>query len=392
MRARFRLRAFRTRPQPCTASSASPGATGTQMRPVWPILLAALVLPPACATLLGWATRDCCGRGSLSGFGILMGWFFAVLLAGIAERKSEEGTITRIVASTYVAWSRFAARVMLLGIALFCLFVGPWAASASSGVHSGRPFRRLLVRRWRPSWPIDAPDAESSVVQESEHRVADAWRELAREEMSAARAFSRLALELECASAPADLCRAARRAADEERGHARLLLEGAERLDGRTVHGDERPTGDVRPRTRDEGLLMALLVYEGIVDGLFNEGIAADMAKRSSNRASHDVTRAMWRRIESEERGHADLALDVVAWALRTGGTATRWAFALGTLVVQHARPTQSPIATGADVFGGLEPHELAACTSSRREAVLVQLASVLSTSPSSMPAPSTLR
>src|SRR5439155_16644581 len=66
------------------------------------------------------------------------------------------------------------------------------------------------------------------------------------------------------------------------------------------------------------------LAAESWIDGCLGEGAAARRAGRAARLARHDGTRRALVRIERDESRHAELAWDVVRWAVDRGGTDAR--------------------------------------------------------------------
>jgi hypothetical protein len=136
----------------------------------------------------------------------------------------------------------------------------------------------------------------------------------ARIEYASVASFGELGLELMALGAPTALVARCHRAAIDEIGHATML----DRLAGRDgsrfgaiPHLLGRRIGG-RLRTRPRHLArIALTSYR---DGWLNEGLsAADMAGRAQAAQTVEERRD-FERIAAEERGHAELARDVVLW------------------------------------------------------------------------------
>jgi hypothetical protein len=122
-------------------------------------------------------------------------------------------------------------------------------------------------------------------------------------------AFERLAAELTVHAAPAHLVNAARRAADDERRHARSMEALARRF-------DVEPTWPEGPQLPARTLLD--MACENVAEGCVRETYGAVLGLMSANRAADPEVRATMRPIAEEECQHADLSWRVAAW------TATR--------------------------------------------------------------------
>jgi rubrerythrin len=119
-------------------------------------------------------------------------------------------------------------------------------------------------------------------------------------------AFEALADDLAAHGAPAPLRRAARRAAADERRHARLM--GALAAD----HGAAAPT--VRPPARSAPSLLAL-ARDNAVEGCVRETFGALVALWQAERAGDPRVRAAMRSVARDELRHAALGWRIDAWA-----------------------------------------------------------------------------
>jgi hypothetical protein len=136
----------------------------------------------------------------------------------------------------------------------------------------------------------------------------------ARLEYASVASFGELGLELMALGAPTALVARCHRAAIDEIGHATTLdrLAGGDgtrfgpipHLLGRRIGG----------RSRSRRRHLARIALTSYRDGWLNEGLSAfDMASRAQRAESSDE-RHSFERIAAEERGHAELARDVVLW------------------------------------------------------------------------------
>lgn len=126
-------------------------------------------------------------------------------------------------------------------------------------------------------------------------------------ELEAASVFSfeRLARELAAHGAPASLVKRARRAADDERRHARVAGALASRFGGKADLLAEGPS-EVRS--------LEAMALENAVEGCVRETFGALSATLQGERAPDPRVRAALRRIAVDETSHARLAWDVAAW------------------------------------------------------------------------------
>ncbi|MCB9687097.1 MAG: hypothetical protein H6738_17015 [Alphaproteobacteria bacterium] len=154
------------------------------------------------------------------------------------------------------------------------------------------------------------------------------WSSIAQDELDAAAAFDRLGEELRAHGAPDALVRRCLTAADEERVHAELAasLAGAAPV-SRTC---------LRPLPT-----LATLAVESLGDGVRGEG-AASRALLEEAALADGAERSVLLRIGEEEREHAVLAEDVLAWCLAVGGDEVAEAVRRTRLVVGAWRPLRT--------------------------------------------------
>lgn len=117
--------------------------------------------------------------------------------------------------------------------------------------------------------------------------------------------FERLERELEAHGAPASLRARARRAAEDERRHARVAGALAVRF-GAVPACAEEPTLGVRS--------LEAMALENAVEGCVRETFGALSATLQAERAQDPRVRAAMRRIATDETAHAGLAWAVKAW------------------------------------------------------------------------------
>ncbi len=124
-------------------------------------------------------------------------------------------------------------------------------------------------------------------------------------EAESAPAFERLACELAAHGAPDDLVHRARRAASDERRHARVMDRLVARFGGASV-------------TRDYGAAstrgLEAIAIENVVEGCVRELFGALVAEYQARHAGDPAVRAAMRAIARDEAAHAWLAMDVDAW------------------------------------------------------------------------------
>ena len=166
-------------------------------------------------------------------------------------------------------------------------------------VHLAYEIHHCLGGR-RPEGLAPAPPAEGSGAP------GHWWAELAYLEAASVPAFRSLARELEALGAPAELPRAARRAAGDEVRHRRITRSMAAR------HG-------VRARTPRPGPMevrsLLEVARENAVEGCVGETYGAAVAAWQARTARDPLVRALMAEIAGDEAQHAALAWAIELWA-----------------------------------------------------------------------------
>jgi hypothetical protein len=178
--------------------------------------------------------------------------------------------------------------------------MGPSCVTYSDGTTAcaipGRPLRR----RRRRGLLLPAEDG----THDDEARI----------EYASVASFGELGLELMGLGAPTALVARCHRAAIDEIAHATTLDRLAGRDGSRFGPIPHLLGRRIGGRFRSRRRRLARIALTSYHDGWLNEGLSAtDMASRAETAESADE-RAAFERIAAEERGHADLARDVVLW------------------------------------------------------------------------------
>jgi hypothetical protein len=216
------------------------------------------------------------------------------------------------------------AIVILLGlIEWFTGVVVLFLSNVGMGM-PGRPLRRYgmpvlpRVRRAGRRTESSERDARvSGLTRRTRRALARAWNEDARYEAASVPAFDHLARDLEVALAPAHLIAWARRAEEEENGHARLCFALASSYAGRTLAASKLPFAPswVR-RAEPRSALLARLAIDSLLDGCVGEEAAAQSAALGADRATDPIVRGTLERIAREEGTHAELGWAILGWLL----------------------------------------------------------------------------
>ena len=135
--------------------------------------------------------------------------------------------------------------------------------------------------------------------------AADWLARAAHDEAASVHAFLALATELAAHDAPAELLARINIAVDDERRHAELVTELAQR------HGAEVPAVSIAP-TPTRGLLA--LAVENMVEGCVRETWAALSAAHQAKHAHTPELRNLYASIAADETSHAELAWAINAW------------------------------------------------------------------------------
>lgn len=166
------------------------------------------------------------------------------------------------------------------------------------------------------TWSLAAPHDEAGDA------IGRGFERDAQSELSSVPAFLQLASELVQAGAPSRLAQRALAAARDEQLHTVLCAKLAQRHLRRPI---ALALPDVARRSQlNRGQSLLRLARESWSDGCLAEGAAAAHAAATAQRASDPETRAVLARIARDEQRHAELAWEILAWALDTGGDAVR--------------------------------------------------------------------
>ncbi|MCW5806495.1 MAG: ferritin-like domain-containing protein [Deltaproteobacteria bacterium] len=177
---------------------------------------------------------------------------------------------------------------------------------------------------WSTAAPATVPTAEArprldphpdvaSLATEVRARLAEAWIAAARMEHASIAAFANLSLRLLALGAPPDLVAAAHVAAIDEIEHARLAFQLASAYRGAPVAPGRFDDAAHLTPAND----LAELAVETLLDGCLNETVAAFEAELAGETAADPDVAAVLRRIAEDEKRHAQLAWQILAWCLR---------------------------------------------------------------------------
>jgi hypothetical protein len=239
-------------------------------------LLAGLVAIAAAATdrarswpaRIGWSIA-----GLLLAAGAPLGWFFALVSAGLN-------------------WAR-----------------GAW----------GRPLR-VRGRQLHPelrrgsAWARGARPEPHDLDDRHRRALEALWLHDAQKEHASVPAFARVAWLLAAVGAPPELHRRVLAAGIEEIDHAERCFALAAGYGGRSHAADGMPELALGIEPVEDPL--GTLVRESVLDGMLLEGFNADVAEACAAGSREPVTRALLEQIGREERDHAAVSREIVAWPL----------------------------------------------------------------------------
>lgn len=148
------------------------------------------------------------------------------------------------------------------------------------------------------------------------------WAKEASAESASVPAFLALARDLQAVGAPATLVRAVQKGAQEEVRHTELCTELCHTLNSVPLMARTPLTPPNLDKDRES--LLKRLALEAFWDGCVAEGTAASVARRSAPLATDETTHTALQIIARDEREHAQLSQDILAYCLSVGGPSIR--------------------------------------------------------------------
>lgn len=221
-------------------------------------------------------------------------------------------------------------------------------------------------------WSADEVELDCTLTVDERQVLGELWLLTARMEHASIAAFSQLSLHLSALGAPARLLLATHRAALDEIRHAEQCFAIA-----RAITGVAHTAGPIMALDGGGGSPIDLtrLAIGSLVDGCLGEGIASDVAGRSSHIAEEPTIRATLAKIARDEAGHAELAWDVLDWCLARGGAVVQRAVADRVEMLNEELTPRLPAISGVDDatlarYGVIDQSSLGAIASARISAV----------------------
>lgn len=190
-----------------------------------------------------------------------------------------------------------------------------------SNIEPGRPLRTDESEQHLST-------AARGVQRWSRRPAARAWQRQAQGELESVPAFVNLAVQLMRVSAPDELVDRALCAAEEELEHAKLCLDLARDADAMAEAPTLPPSWCRTPLVGEAGL--ERLAVEAWLDGVVNEGASALASEAGLWTLRSARSRPALARLAREERGHLQLAQDILTYAVNKSARARAAVEALG--------------------------------------------------------------
>lgn len=227
--------------------------------------------------------------------------------------------------------------------------------------HAGRPLVHngsavVAARVESAAWIDDLSPEVNTIDPVTRAALAEAWLDDALAEHASVAAFTRVSMQLLAVGAPPELLDGAHRAAMDEVRHARQCFTLASMYGARW----EAPGALAPDALRAAICERPAIAREALLEGCLGEGVAAAVARASSETAEDPVVKGVLTAVADDETHHCELAWKILAWCLETGGAATADAVAEALKALSAAEFTLD-LPRGVDVTawvasGRMEP------------------------------------
>ena len=178
---------------------------------------------------------------------------------------------------------------------------------------------KASLRKGR-SWRQGALPVTAGMPARTRRALAEAWARDGLFEHASVASFSRFTMQLLALGAPADLVRDTQLANVDEVKHAELCLGLASAYFGEPVE----PTGLPFPGPIVIEADLAAIAAESAMEACIGETVATVQAMEALADATDPAVREVLRATVDDEARHAELGWRFLAWAIDTGGEATR--------------------------------------------------------------------
>ncbi|WP_426757224.1 ferritin-like domain-containing protein [Myxococcus sp. Y35] len=277
---------------------------------------------------------------------VLLGPVF--LIAGLFFMFQERNSSGRRALGAVMA---LAGTVITGGIAwgLFALLSGN---NSKGRVLRLRGRARVARRALGEGWADDAVPDVSGLTSWQRTVLGEVWMYSAGLEHASVPAFSKLSLKLSALGAPADLLEDCHLAALDEVRHARRCFALARAYSGVSWTAGTIPAltqASASPSPKSTGEPWSRLVRGSLLDGCLAEGMASMVAGEGAVRATDPVVRETLSVISEDEGRHAELAWDVIGFALERGGRSAKEALRQALSELESQQTPAIPRIPGVD-------------------------------------------
>jgi hypothetical protein len=235
-----------------------------------------------------------------------------------------------------------------------CCYEAAYRTLFGQGCVEGRPLRvegEIVTARplQRPDWADALVPDPRGLTEAEKALLAEAWTRVALLEHASVPAFARVVLDLVALAAPAELLERTARAMGDEVAHARACFALAGAYGGTALGPGPLPVPPHRVPT------LEALALETFEEGCVGETLAAALAAVQLEGATDGAVRRVLGQIVQDEARHAELAWDIVSWAVGVGGEPIRHA-----LLARCGRLELPRIELGVGAGAGTRGHGLA--------------------------------
>lgn len=218
----------------------------------------------------------------------------------------------------------------------------------------GKVQRPTSGRRARPREQHARPRTRAPRLPSTEDEaraLAVKWTRAAENEHASLATFARITLELLALGAPMDLVLACQRAGADEVRHAEDAYALASAFAGHEITAMPFAAA-CAPIVPD----LLRLAKETLLDGCIGESAAALVATRDAEAAHDPSVKSALRRVARDESNHAELAFQLLAWAITAGGESVRQAIREELDAISHTTATNDDDALSLAVHSVTAP------------------------------------